>query len=135
MWDDANKSEANQVRQGVRFIITDARLLKAFREKNFPLMATYYNGGGYLALAKKLGVTPYDIRIKNTYERLLKSAKYNRTTTTVNIRKGPGANFALAAAPLRVNTFVEILEKQMNWTKVRVIGTGLEGFVSAQYII
>lgn len=82
-------------------------------------MATYYNGGGYRKLTARLKVTPYDIRIKNTYERLVKNAKYNRTSTTVNIRTGAGTNFPTAGVALRVNTFVEILRKGSAWMKVR----------------
>lgn len=70
MWDDAKKGEDRQVFQMVEFINTDSRLKNALKEKNWHLVATYYNGAGYKELAQKHGFTPYDIRMRDYYNKL-----------------------------------------------------------------
>lgn len=67
MWDDFKISEANQVKALERFIETDAELLKAFDDKNWERIASIYNGSGYLAQAKRLGIVPYNEQLKNAY--------------------------------------------------------------------
>ena len=67
MWDDAKKGLDRQVWQMAQFILTDARLLKALREKNWHKVATYYNGAKYRELAKKWGITPYDETMEQEY--------------------------------------------------------------------
>jgi hypothetical protein len=47
MWDFAKISETNQLWLGLKFISTDARLLKAVRAKDWKKVAYYYNGSGY----------------------------------------------------------------------------------------
>lgn len=68
MWDDAKKGLDRQIFQMAEFIRTDVRLIKALKEKNWHLVATYYNGAGYKALAQKLGREPYDLSMKKAYE-------------------------------------------------------------------
>jgi Negative regulator of beta-lactamase expression len=61
--------------------------------------------------------------------------RYRVTTDSLNIRKGPGTEYDLAAPPLRKGTALLILEKGARWTKVEVVGQGdLEGWVSNKYI-
>lgn len=69
MWDDAKRGEYHQVLQMVRFIRSNKSLYKALVNKNWHLVATYYNGGGYLDLAKKIGRTPYNISLANAYKK------------------------------------------------------------------
>lgn len=69
MWDDAKKGEYQQVLQMVRFIRSIPTLLKALQTKNWHLVATYYNGSGYKALAKKYGREPYNISLEKAYNR------------------------------------------------------------------
>lgn len=47
MWDDAKISEANQVTQAVKWIKTVPALDKALKDKNWPMVAYYYNGEDY----------------------------------------------------------------------------------------
>ncbi|MFA5849933.1 MAG: N-acetylmuramidase domain-containing protein [Bacteroidales bacterium] len=67
MWDDAKRGLDRQVWQMVQFILTDLRLLKALREKNWHKVATYYNGAKYKEMAIKLGRTPYNISMEQEY--------------------------------------------------------------------
>lgn len=76
MWDDAKKGESRQIYQMARFIETDARLIKALREKNWHLVATYYNGAGYRELAKRIGREPYDVSMKKAYDKHLRLKAY-----------------------------------------------------------
>ncbi len=69
MWDDAKKGEDRQIYQMAEFIRTDPRLMKALKEKNWHLVATYYNGAGYRELAKRLGRERYDVSMRKAYER------------------------------------------------------------------
>lgn len=63
MWDDAKKGEFQQIEQIAKFIKSDAKLYAAVKSGNAHLMAYYYNGSGYKALAKKIGREPYDLSI------------------------------------------------------------------------
>jgi hypothetical protein len=69
MWDNAKVSEFNQVKQMAKFIASDTKLLKALKSKNWHLVATYYNGGGYLELAKKIGREPYNLSMQKAYNK------------------------------------------------------------------
>lgn len=53
------------------------------------------------------------------------------TANKLNIRKGPGSSSALAAAPLKNGTEIEILEEKAGWTRVRHC---TEGWVSSRYL-
>ena len=70
MWDDFKVSEENQIKALEKFIITDARLLKAFEQKDFHMMAYIYNGSGYAAQAHRLGIVPYNVQLQKAYEAL-----------------------------------------------------------------
>lgn len=67
MWDDAKKGEHRQIYQMAEFIKTDRRLINALKEKNWHLVATYYNGAKYRELAKKWGREPYNVSMENAY--------------------------------------------------------------------
>jgi len=69
MWDDFKKSEQHQIDALVRFIESDRMLLKAFVAKDWHKMAFYYNGAGYAAQAYRLGIKPYDVQLKEAYEK------------------------------------------------------------------
>jgi hypothetical protein len=70
MWDDAKSGIERQIWQMAKFIQTDSRLLNALKEKNWHLVATYYNGAGYRALAQRLGREPYDVSLAKAYNKL-----------------------------------------------------------------
>lgn len=70
MWDDFKVSEANQIKALEKFIATDARLFKAFQEKDWHMMAYIYNGSGYAAQAHRLGIVPYNVQLQKAYEAL-----------------------------------------------------------------
>lgn len=70
MWDDFKVSEQNQIKALEKFIATDARLLKAFYEKDWHMMAYIYNGSGYAAQAHRLGIVPYNVQLQKAYEEL-----------------------------------------------------------------
>lgn len=74
MWDFAKVSERNQLELGVRFIKSNPALYKALKEKNWHLVAYYYNGSAYASMAKKWGREPYNITMENAYN------KYKITT-------------------------------------------------------
>lgn len=69
MWDDAKSGEYQQVLQMVRFIKSIPALYSALRARNWHLVATYYNGSGYKAMAKKYGREPYDISMKKAFDK------------------------------------------------------------------
>lgn len=69
MWDAFKIGEYQQVKGIVKFINTDPKLLKAIKEKNWHLVATYYNGGGYKELAAKYGREPYNISMEKAYKK------------------------------------------------------------------
>ena len=69
MWDDFKKGEYNQLLALVRFIMTDAKLTKAVRDKDYHMIAYIYNGAKYKEMAKKWGREPYDISLKKESEK------------------------------------------------------------------
>lgn len=69
MVDSFKRGEYEQVKGIVKFIATDGRLLKAIREKNWHLVATYYNGGAYKELAKRYNREPYDLSMEKAYQK------------------------------------------------------------------
>lgn len=69
MWDFAKVSERNQLELGIRFIKANKPLYKALKEKNWHLVAYYYNGSGYKEMAKKWGREPYNITMEKAYNR------------------------------------------------------------------
>jgi N-acetylmuramoyl-L-alanine amidase len=63
-----------------------------------------------------------------------------KTTTAVNIRSGPGTNFAAIAEPLPESTSVIILKREGNWSFVEVLDKvngemDLEGWVFNKYLV
>lgn len=72
MWDDAKSGIDRQVWQICKFIDTDPRLRKAIDEKNWHLIATYYNGSSYKSIAAKYGREPYDISMWKAYKKYSK---------------------------------------------------------------
>ncbi|MDR0872249.1 MAG: N-acetylmuramidase family protein [Prevotellaceae bacterium] len=72
MWDDAKKGLDRQMWQMCRYIETDIKLQSALKAKDWDTVATLYNGAGYRDLAKKYKREPYDITMKNHYEKYLK---------------------------------------------------------------
>lgn len=75
MWDDFKKSEYQQLLALVRFILTDAQLTKAVREKNYHMIAYIYNGAKYREMAKKWGREPYDVSLGKATEKWEKKLK------------------------------------------------------------
>ena len=69
MWDDFKAHERNQVLALVKFLKTDAKLWRAVQDKNWHLIASYYNGKFYKDLAKKLGTDPYDLKLERAYNK------------------------------------------------------------------
>ena len=61
MWDFAKQSEINQVELAVRFIKSNKKLDQALKDKNWPVVAYYYNGSQY----KKF---KYDTRLAYSYQ-------------------------------------------------------------------
>ncbi|HUH35156.1 MAG TPA: N-acetylmuramidase domain-containing protein [Moheibacter sp.] len=60
MWDDFKKGEYQQLCALVRFILTDPKLLKAVKERNWYRIAYIYNGAKFVEMAKKWGRERYD---------------------------------------------------------------------------
>ena len=60
LWDYAKESEANQVRLGLRFIKSNAKMFGALVNRDWKVFAYYYNGEQY----RKFN---YDIRLKEAY--------------------------------------------------------------------
>jgi len=69
MWDDFKRGEYQQVLALFRFVLTDAKLLKAVREKNYHIIAYIYNGSAYKEMAKKWGREPYDISLRKASDK------------------------------------------------------------------
>lgn len=67
MWDFAKESEANQLELAIRFIKSIPALDKALKEKNWPVVAYYYNGEGYREFN-------YDTRLDAAYAQSQKAA-------------------------------------------------------------
>ena len=68
LMNNIQESEDNAIRVMGKFIQTGKKLLKACQEKNYHLIATYYNGKHYKKYSSG-GVT-YADKIQNEYERL-----------------------------------------------------------------
>ena len=61
--------------------------------------------------------------------------RYEVTASTLNIRSGPGAEYALVAKPLKRGTVVALLEKRDRWYKVELVkNSDLEGWVHNQFL-
>jgi len=69
MWDDFKKGEYQQLLALIRFILSDNRLLKAVREKDYHRIAYIYNGAKYREMAKKWGREPYDISLRKATQK------------------------------------------------------------------
>ena len=69
MWNDAKLGLEQQFNQLIKFIETDNRLLNAIKNKDWHLVATYYNGSGYKKLAEKIGREPYNISLEKAYNK------------------------------------------------------------------
>lgn len=69
MWDDFKKGEHQQILALFRFVLTDAKLLQAVREKNYHMIAFIYNGSKYKEMAIKWGREPYDISLNKATEK------------------------------------------------------------------
>ena len=63
------ESEFAHVEGMVNFIKNTPKLYNALKVKNWHLVATYYNGAGYAALAKKLNREPYNITLERFYNK------------------------------------------------------------------
>ena len=62
-------------------------------------------------------------------------ARLQVTASTLNIRSGPGAQYAPLAPPLKKGTELQPIEAQDRWSMVAVVGeTDLEGWVSNDFI-
>lgn len=73
MWRDATAGLDRQLSQLVRFIRTDARLLRALEAKDWHTVASIYNGAKYKELAAKIGREPYDISMEKAYKSWLEN--------------------------------------------------------------
>jgi len=69
MWNDAKLSLERQIWQICKFISTDIKLQSALKAHDWDGVASIYNGSGFRALAAKYGREPYDISMKNAYEK------------------------------------------------------------------
>ncbi len=72
MWNDAKKGIDRQVYQMCKYIEALPKLQKALKDKNWHLVATYYNGARYKELAKKYNRTPYDVSMAQAYKKYSK---------------------------------------------------------------
>lgn len=69
MWDFGKVSERNQLELGIRFIKANPALYKALKDKNWHLVAYYYNGSAYKEMAVKWKREPYNITMENAYNK------------------------------------------------------------------
>lgn len=69
MWDDAKSGLDRQIWQICKFIATDIKLQSCLKAHDWDGVATIYNGSGFRALAAKYGREPYDISMKNAYQK------------------------------------------------------------------
>lgn len=67
MWTSFKQSEKNQLIGLVKFIQTDKKLMQAVRDRNFHLIACYYNGFGYKKFAAKHKTVPYNVKLHKAY--------------------------------------------------------------------
>lgn len=72
MYKDFSSGEFAHVKGMVNFIKNTKPLFNALKSKNWHLVATYYNGAGYQALAKKLKREPYNITMERLYKQYSK---------------------------------------------------------------
>jgi len=64
MWDDFKKGEYQQLCALVRFILTDAKLLQAVKNRDWYRIAYIYNGAKFVEMARKWGRERYDISLE-----------------------------------------------------------------------
>ena len=64
MWDDFKRGEYQQLCALVRFILTDPKLLKAVKERDWYRIAYIYNGAKFVEMAKKWGRERYDLSLE-----------------------------------------------------------------------
>jgi len=69
MWDFAKISERNQLELGIRYIKSRPELFKALKEKNWHLVAYYYNGAKYKEMAIKWNREAYNITMEKAYNK------------------------------------------------------------------
>ena len=71
MWDYAKKGEYQQVEQLCLFLknYLGGRILRHLREHDWHNVAVYYNGSGYMSIAKKYGREPYNISMSKAYKK------------------------------------------------------------------
>jgi len=69
MYDDFKKGEYQQLLALVRFVLSDAKLARAVREKDYHVIAYIYNGEKYREMAKKWSREPYDISLRKATEK------------------------------------------------------------------
>lgn len=71
MWDDAKRGIDRQIYQLVKFIQTDPDLISALESLDWDKVAYIYNGPSYKKLAQKIGREPYDISMRNAYNKYI----------------------------------------------------------------
>lgn len=72
MWDDAKLGLSQQFNQLLKFIQTDIKLISRLKALDWDGVATSYNGSGFRQLALKLKREPYDVSLKNAYDKYTK---------------------------------------------------------------
>ncbi|MGJ1295531.1 N-acetylmuramidase domain-containing protein [Sphingobacterium spiritivorum] len=74
MWDYAKLGEYEQVVQLCIFLknYLGGRILRYLSVKDWHNVAVYYNGSGYMTIAKKYGREPYNISMQKAYEKYKK---------------------------------------------------------------
>lgn len=71
MWDYAKLGEYQQVEQLCLFLknYLGGRILRHLRDQDWHNVAVYYNGSGYMTIAKKYGREPYNISMAKAYKK------------------------------------------------------------------
>ena len=71
MWDYAKLGEYQQVEQLCTFLknYLGGRILRYLKAKDWHNVAVYYNGSGYMSIAKKYGREPYNISMAKAYKK------------------------------------------------------------------
>lgn len=71
MWDYAKLGEYQQVEQLCLFLknYLGGRILRHLKEKDWHNVAVYYNGSGYMTIARKYGREPYNISMAKAYRK------------------------------------------------------------------
>ena len=71
MWDYAKRGEYQQVEQLCLFLknYLGGRILRHLRDRDWHNVAVYYNGSGYMTIAKKYGREPYNISMSKAYKK------------------------------------------------------------------